>query len=74
MQAIPAPMPLPFTEERVEQARKIVTEHQRGSVSLVQRELRCRYFEAATLLEELERRGVVGPMNERGGRPVLVAV
>lgn len=74
MQPIQAPAPQQMTEELVEHARKIVTASQKGSISMVQRVMRCRYIEAAMLLEELERRGVVGPMLPTGGRKVLVAV
>lgn len=74
MQPIEAPRHQALTDERIAEARRIVTENQRGSISLVQRVMRCRYVEAAALLEELERQGVVGPELPKGGRNVLVAV
>lgn len=73
MQPIQPPPEPELTAERIVHARRIVTEHQKGSISLVQRVMRCRYVEAAMLLEELERIGVVGPMMPTGGRKVLVA-
>ena len=58
--------------DELSKARALVIEHQRGSISLVQRHLRIGYNKAAALLETLEKEGVVGPMLENGGRVVLV--
>lgn len=52
-------------------ARAIVVEHQKGSISLVQRLLGIRYSHASTLLDQLERAGVVSPIMGNGGRKVL---
>jgi hypothetical protein len=54
-------------------ARALVIQHKRGSISLVQRHLKIGYYAAAELLEMLEKDGVVGPINGKGGRPVLIA-
>lgn len=59
-------------EQLIAKAREIVVGYQRGSTSLVQRLLKIRYAEAAELLVELQRLGVVGPIKGNGGREVLV--
>lgn len=57
-----------------EQARAIVIGEQKASISLVQRHLRIGYNRAASLLEEMEKRGVVSTMNNTSGmRTVLIA-
>lgn len=56
-------------------ARALVIEHQRGSVSLVQRHLQIGYNAASELLELLQADGVVGAVGSAGeyGRAVLIA-
>lgn len=56
-----------------EQAKSIVITHRKASIALVQRELRIRYTEAATLMEMLEKNGVVSHMHLDGLRIVLSA-
>jgi len=58
--------------ELLAQARAIVIQHQRGSISLVQRHLGVGYTRADKLLEQLGRDGVVGPINAEGGRAVRI--
>ena len=58
--------------ELLAQARAIVIQHQRGSISLVQRHLGVGSTRADKLLEQLERDGVVGPINAEGGRAVRI--
>lgn len=53
-------------------ARALVIEHQKASISLVQRTLKIGYNHAARLLESLEISGVVGPMDANGRRAVMV--
>ena len=60
-------------DELYRQAEKIVTGHQRASISLIQRHLRIGYNRAARLVDAMEERGVVGPMQANGGREVLKA-
>lgn len=55
-------------------AWRLVVEHRRGSVSLVQRHLGVSYNKATALLEALQRRGVVGPPDMNGTWAVLVGV
>jgi DNA segregation ATPase FtsK/SpoIIIE, S-DNA-T family len=54
-----------------DEALKIVTESRRASISGVQRRLRIGYNRAARLIEEMERAGVVGPLQPNGSREVL---
>ncbi|MBI3574924.1 MAG: DNA translocase FtsK 4TM domain-containing protein [Gammaproteobacteria bacterium] len=54
-----------------DEALKIVTESRRASISGVQRRLRIGYNRAARLIEEMERTGVVGPLQPNGSREVL---
>ena len=56
----------------IRRARDIVVGHQKGSISLVQRQLRISYNTAAKLLEALEQEGVVSPQRQNGQREVLV--
>jgi S-DNA-T family DNA segregation ATPase FtsK/SpoIIIE len=46
----------------------IVQEDKRASISMLQRRLRIGYSRAARLIEEMEKRGLIGPEQE-GGRP-----
>jgi S-DNA-T family DNA segregation ATPase FtsK/SpoIIIE len=48
-----------------------VTESRRASISGVQRRLRIGYNRAARLIEEMERTGVVGPLQPNGSREVI---
>jgi S-DNA-T family DNA segregation ATPase FtsK/SpoIIIE len=54
-----------------DEALKIVTESRRASISGVQRRLRIGYNRAARLIEEMERAGVVGPLQSNGSREVI---
>ena len=54
-----------------DEALKIVTESRRASISGVQRRLRIGYNRAARLIEEMEKLGVVGPLQPNGSREVL---
>jgi S-DNA-T family DNA segregation ATPase FtsK/SpoIIIE len=54
-----------------DQAVDVVLKTRRPSISLVQRHLRIGYNRAARLIEQMERSGLVSPMNATGGREVL---
>ena len=55
-----------------DQAVSIVLQTRRPSISLVQRHLRIGYNRAARLIEQMERAGLVSPMQTNGNREVLV--
>jgi S-DNA-T family DNA segregation ATPase FtsK/SpoIIIE len=54
-----------------DQAVAIVLKTRRPSISLVQRHLRIGYNRAARLIEQMERSGLVSPMQSNGNREVL---
>lgn len=54
----------------IDQARAIVIEQDKASISLVQRHLKIGYNRAARLIEELEKLGVVSPIDAMGLRKV----
>ena len=58
-------------DELYDQALRIVTETRKASISGVQRQLRIGYNRAARMVEEMERSGVVGPLQSNGSREVL---
>ncbi len=55
-----------------DQAVEVVLKNRRPSISLVQRHLRIGYNRAARMIEQMERAGLVSPMNATGNREVLV--
>ena len=73
------PVPGAAEEEAAEadplydEAVRVVTETRRASISGVQRRLKIGYNRAARMVEEMERAGVVGPLQSNGSREVLVA-
>jgi S-DNA-T family DNA segregation ATPase FtsK/SpoIIIE len=58
-------------DELYDQAVAIVTETRRASISGVQRRLRIGYNRAARMVEEMEKSGVVGPLQSNGMREVI---
>jgi len=54
-----------------DQAVDIVLKSRRASISLVQRHLRIGYNRAARLVEQMEKAGVVTPMQSNGNREVI---
>lgn len=59
------------TDPLYDQAVRIVTETRRASISGVQRRLKIGYNRAARMVEDMERAGVVGPLESNGSREVL---
>ncbi|MDO5623265.1 MAG: DNA translocase FtsK 4TM domain-containing protein [Pseudomonadota bacterium] len=55
-----------------DQAVEVVLKNRKASISLVQRHLKIGYNRAARLVEDMEKAGLVGAMNERGQRDILV--
>lgn len=54
-----------------DQAVAIVLKSRRASISFVQRDLRIGYNRAARLIEQMEKSGIVTPMQSNGNREVL---
>jgi len=59
------------TDELYDRAVQIVTETRRASISGVQRQLKVGYNRAARMVEEMERVGIVSPLQSNGSREVL---
>lgn len=55
-----------------DQAVEIVVETRRASISQIQRRLRIGYNRAARMVEDMEKAGLVSPMEVNGNREVLV--
>jgi len=55
----------------LDEVRGFVIESRRASISAVQRHFKIGYNRAARLIEDLERQGVVSPMDNSGSRKVL---
>lgn len=60
------------TDEFFEQAVDLILEKEKASVSMLQRQFRIGYNRAARLMDELERRGMVG--TEEGSKPRKVLI
>ena len=63
----------PANDPLYDQAVAIVIKDRKASISLVQRHLQIGYNRAARLIEDMETKGVVSPMNNSGHRTVLAA-
>jgi S-DNA-T family DNA segregation ATPase FtsK/SpoIIIE len=59
--------------ELFDQAVQIVVRDKKCSTSYIQRRLQIGYNRAASLVERMEREGIVGPANHAGKREILVA-
>ncbi|MGE0371772.1 MAG: DNA translocase FtsK [Gammaproteobacteria bacterium] len=59
------------TDALYDQAVRIVTESRKASISGVQRRLKIGYNRAARMVEEMERAGIVGPLESNGSREVI---
>ncbi len=55
-----------------DKAVAVVLENKRASISLVQRHLRIGYNRSARLLEQMEKSGLVSPMQSNGTREILI--
>jgi S-DNA-T family DNA segregation ATPase FtsK/SpoIIIE len=60
-------------DELYQQAVQIVLRDNKASTSYIQRQLRVGYNKAATLIEQMEKNGIVGPANHVGKREVIGA-
>jgi S-DNA-T family DNA segregation ATPase FtsK/SpoIIIE len=54
-----------------DQAVTVILQNKRASISLVQRHLRIGYNRAARLLEDMEKAGLVSPMQSNGNREII---
>ena len=54
-----------------EQAVGIVLRHRKASTSYIQRRLQIGYNRAASIMERMEKEGIVGPSNHAGKRGIL---
>ena len=64
----------PNVDPLLAQARHVIVQHGRASISLVQRHLRIGYNRAASLLESLEQFGVVTAMRPDGSRELVFPI
>ena len=55
-----------------DQAVKVVLRDKKSSTSYIQRRLQIGYNRAASLIERMEKEGLVGPANHAGKREILV--
>ncbi|MBN1944050.1 MAG: DNA translocase FtsK 4TM domain-containing protein [Bradymonadales bacterium] len=62
-----------LVDEMYDQAVQLVTSERKASISMVQRKLRVGYNRAARMIEMMEREGIVGPSDARGGREVIAS-
>jgi S-DNA-T family DNA segregation ATPase FtsK/SpoIIIE len=61
-------------DDLLPKAIELVRDHERASISMLQRRLRIGYLRAARLIETMERQGIVGPApGGSGSREVLEA-
>ena len=56
-----------------EQAVQLVVREQKASTSFVQRHLKIGYNRAATIIEDMERNGIISAANHVGKRDVLIS-
>jgi len=59
-------------EELIQKCIEVIRTEQKASVSLLQRRLRLGYTRAARIMDELERRGIVGPSKGAEPRDILI--
>jgi S-DNA-T family DNA segregation ATPase FtsK/SpoIIIE len=57
-----------------DQAVSIVLRHKKASTSYIQRRLQIGYNRAASIMERMEKEGVVGPANHAGKREILIGM
>ena len=55
-----------------DQAVSVVLRHKKASTSYIQRRLQIGYNRAASLMERMEKEGIVGPANHAGKRDILL--
>ena len=55
-----------------DEAVRIVIETRKSSISYIQRRLKVGYNRAARIVEEMEKSGLVGPLESNGSREILI--
>lgn len=58
-------------DELYEEAKEIVLSEQKTSISYLQRRLKIGYNKAANIIEQMEKMGVLSPVNAKGQREIL---
>lgn len=58
-------------DELYEEAKEIILSEQRTSISYLQRRLKIGYNKAANIIEQMEKMGVLSPVNAKGQREIL---
>ena len=58
-------------DELYEEAKEIILSEQKTSISYLQRRLKIGYNKAANIIEQMERMGVLSPVNAKGQREIL---
>jgi S-DNA-T family DNA segregation ATPase FtsK/SpoIIIE len=64
---------MPTGNSLYEQAVQLVVREQKASTSFVQRHLKIGYNRAATIIEDMERNGIISAANHVGKRDVLIS-
>ena len=59
-------------DELYEEAKVIILSEQKTSISYLQRRLKIGYNKAANIIEQMEKMGVLSPVNAKGQRDILV--
>jgi len=59
-------------DELFEEAKLIVLQDQKSSISYLQRRLKIGYNRAASIVEQLEHNGILSPVNSKGNRDILI--
>jgi S-DNA-T family DNA segregation ATPase FtsK/SpoIIIE len=59
-------------DELFEEAKLIVIQDQKSSISYLQRRLKIGYNRAATIVEQLEQNGILSPVKSNGNRDILI--
>ena len=59
-------------DDLYDQAVAVVLRDNKASTSYIQRRLQIGYNRAASLMERMEKEGIVGPANHAGKREILV--
>jgi S-DNA-T family DNA segregation ATPase FtsK/SpoIIIE len=59
------------SSDSYEQAVSLILRHKKASTSYIQRRLQIGYNRAASIMERMEKEGIVGPANHAGKREIL---